>query len=97
MKTIFFAALAGVTLTTLMACQTTPAPAPCTGPWFDLVESRVQVLDDAGHGPDVGSDEWMHAVDRKLGISDEAGHGPDLGSAEWCGAVNRRLFFRSPE
>ena len=81
----------------LPSCRTLPEeplPEPCTEAWYALVESKMQILDESGHGPDVGSLEWMQAVDFKAGISDGAGHGPDLGSGEWCQAVHRKVVLQ---
>lgn len=61
--------------------------------WANWVESKVQITNSSGHGPDIGGDEWIRAVDRKLKISSN-GHGPDLASKEWRQAVEAKLKLK---
>lgn len=74
--------------------EPTVIPPACSPAWNSLVDSRLEISDDAGHGPDIGSAEWMHAVGLKSGVVDSAGHGPDPGSEEWCRAVDFKVFGR---
>ena len=58
-------------------------PEPCSEPWNQLVEARLQTGDPEGHGPDVGSMEWRSVVEFKLGIRGDADV-PSRESDEWC-------------
>ena len=67
-----------------------PVPPQDWAAWAQWVDRQHPVGDEAGHGPDVGSDEWAGALDRQLGIS-SGGEGPDLKSPEWRAAVEQKL------
>jgi hypothetical protein len=84
-----------IVLCALAACGPRTAPPPADWElWSIWVEARSPVLDEDGHGPDIGSDEWAQAVQWRLGIVDAEGHGPDIGSDEWRAAVERKLPTR---
>ena len=74
--------------------EPTEIPPACSPAWNSLVDSRLEITDASGHGPDIGSPEWMDAVGRRSGVVDNQGHGPDPGSEEWCGAVDFKVFGR---
>lgn len=79
----------------LAACGSRSTPPPTDwDAWVLWVEARAAILDDDGHGPDLGSEEWAMAVSQKLGVIDPEGHGPDLDTAEWRAAVEHQLRRR---
>lgn len=59
--------------------------------WYETVESVVRVRDDAGHGPEVGSEEWMRAVSKSVseGIDSPL---PKLGTKERFDAINKYVL-----
>ena len=63
---------------------------PGSAEWLGAVEAFVQVSDDEGHGPDLGSAEWMNAVDRKV-FGDAADKSVKIGSPEWLAAIGKAL------
>jgi hypothetical protein len=63
---------------------------PGSAEWQGAVEAIVQVGDDQGHGPDLGSDEWMNAVNRKV-FGEAAGKTMKIGSPEWLAAIGKAL------
>lgn len=58
----------------------------CSPSFYDVIESRVHVTDDEGHGPDLGSGEWKRAVEHKLGVRQGADF-PAIDSDAWCQRV----------
>lgn len=71
--------------------QQQAAPVPCGNAWNDAVEARLSILDEQGHGPDIGSPEWRHAVERKLGVQSEHDF-PEAGTEAWCERIDRAVF-----
>ena len=65
----------------------------CLPQWYQFVENQVQVADEQGHGPDIGSPEWQSAVEYRLGLRGR----PDLPpatSARWCAYIDDELAGR---
>lgn len=65
-------------------------PAPCSAPWQQRVEERLQTGDAEGHGPDLGSEEWRSVVEFKLGIRGNAAV-PARDSQQWCQYIDAQL------
>jgi hypothetical protein len=77
---------------TLNSLHAAPEPPSDWMAWAQWVDRQHSVADDAGHGPDIGSEEWARALAWQLKISDEQGHGPDFKTAEWKAAVENKLM-----
>ena len=63
---------------------------PCSVALYSSIETHLQVTDEQGHGPDIGSGEWKSAVEFKLGLRRNADV-PDPGTDEWCNFIALQL------
>ena len=68
-------------------------PSPCTGPWYQNVETTVSSGDGMGHGPDIGSEEWKSVIEFRLGVRGNPDV-PDRNSREWCRFIDDLLRTR---
>ena len=65
-------------------------PEVCSAPWFEYIEEKVAVIDEHGHGPDVGSVEWKFSVEHRLGIADSE-QLPLRQSEAWCAYIQSHI------
>ena len=63
---------------------------PCSEPWQEYVEAKLQTGDAEGHGPDVGSLEWRSVVEFKLDIRGDPAI-PLRESDEWCAYIDEKI------
>ena len=64
---------------------------PCSDDWYQAVETKIQISDEQGHGPDLGSGEWQSALEFRLGVRDDQEF-PEMGSASWCERTDSLVF-----
>jgi len=64
--------------------------ATCSIDVLNKIEKSVQVSDEKGHGPDLGSEEWQTVVELRLDLLGKLAM-PDRNSEAWCHYVEQAL------
>jgi hypothetical protein len=95
MKSIKTQLVLAATISLACACSSTShdnaRAQKCSPAWYQTVEDIISIIDNHGHGPDLGSKEWRGAVEFRLGIRDQP-EVPSIESDEWCNFIHENYI-----